>query len=280
MYKYGVNLLLWTSRFTEKHLNLIKKVKNLKCDVVEIPIFNPDEFPSQLVKKELEKHDLEACACYGCDPKADIASLDSKIREKGIARFKKAIDQAHVIGASKIGGVVYKAGGIFTGEAPTSEEWNFSVESMREIANYAQDFDISIGVEQINRYETYFINTARDAVKYCKDVGKSNLFVLLDTHHLILEELNIYEAIVNTGKLVGHFHTSENNRGIPGTGLVNWKEVYEALRDINYDGWLVIESFYVGFGNVWKPLASSPEELVIKGLNYLKKMEKIVSKGN
>ena len=148
---------------------------------------------------------------------------------------------------------------------------------MKEISKYAKKFDISIGVEQINRYETYFINTTDDAIKYCKDVGEPNMFILLDTHHLILEELNFYDKIVKTGNLLGHFHTSENNRGIPGTGLVDWVQVYRALREINYSGWLVIESFYTGFGNIWKPVANSPEQLITHGLRNLKKIERIES---
>lgn len=273
MYKYGINLLLWTSRFTEKDLCLIKKVKELGCDVVEIPIFNPEEFPSESVKKELEKYNLEACVCYGCEIDSDIASLDNKVRQKGIERFKQAIDHTNTLGAKKIGGVVYKAGGIFTGLAPTQAEWNHSANSMRIIARYANQFNISICVEQINRYETYFINTTEDALKYCLDVGEPNIQVLLDTHHLILEELNIYDAIIMAGKRLGHFHTSENNRGIPGTGQVDWLSVYRALKNINYSGWLVIESFYIGFGNIWKPLAESPEFLITEGLKNLKKIE-------
>jgi len=280
MYKYGINLLLWTSSFTEKELYLIKKVKELGCDVVEIPIFNPEEFPSELVKNELEKYNLEACVCYGCEIDSDIASLDNNIRKRGIDRFKQAIDHTRTLGANKIGGVVYKAGGIFTGSAPTETEWNHSVNSMKDLARYANQFNISICVEQINRYETYFINTTRDALKYCLGVGGPNMLVLLDTHHLILEELNIHDAIVLAGKRLGHFHTSENNRGIPGTGQVDWLNVYRALKKIDYTGWLIIESFYIGFGNVWKPLANSPEQLIIQGLKNLKIVEKKILKEN
>jgi D-psicose/D-tagatose/L-ribulose 3-epimerase len=278
MYKYGVNLLLWTSGFTEKDLYLLKKVKALGCDVVEIPIFNPAEFPSEKVKEELDRCNLDVCVCYGCEIDSDIASLENNIREAGINRFKQAIDHTNILGAKKIGGVVYKAGGIFTGLAPTEEEWNYSVNSMKEIASYAKEFDISIGVEQINRYETYFINTVNDAIKYCRDVEEPNMYILLDAHHLILEELDFYNSIIKAGEYLGHFHTSENNRGIPGTGLVDWVQIYRALKRINYSGWLVIESFYVGFGNVWKPLAGSPEQLITRGLENLKKFEEIVSK--
>ena len=280
MYKYGINLLLWTSRFTQKELPLLSKVKSLGCDVVEIPVFNPEEFPSEDVKCELEKTGLEACVCYGCEKDSDIASLDSKVRENGIERFKQAIDHTKIIGAKKIGGVVYKAGGYFTGIAPTQEEWDNSVNSMKEIAKYAQKFGISIGVEQINRYETYFINTTEDALKYCKDVEEQNMFILLDAHHLILEELNFYDTIMKAKEYLGHFHTSENNRGIPGTGLVDWKEIYRALKDIQYNGWMVIESFYIGFGNIWKPLADSPEQIISEGLKNLKEVEKLISEEN
>ena len=278
LYTYGINLLLWTSAFTVEDLPLLEKVKNLGCEVVEIPVFNPEVFPSEQVKEELDRLGLEACVCYGCERDSDIASLDESIRRAGIERFKVAIDHTDILGAKKIGGVVYKAGGIFTGAAPTAEEWGNSVDSMKEIAVYAQQYDISIGVEQINRYETYFINTVEDALRYCKDVGEPNLFVLLDAHHLILEQLDFYDSIVSTGDLLGHFHTAENNRGIPGTGLVNWEEVYRALRDIEYAGWLVIESFYVGFGNIWKPVAPSPEILITEGLKNLKRVEEKIQK--
>ena len=273
MYKYGINLLLWVSNFTEKDLYLIKKVKDLGCECLEIPVFNPNEFPSEKVKRELDANDIEACVCYGCGIDSDIASLDDNIRETGINRFKQVIDHAAIIGARKIGGVVYKAGGVFTGFAPTEEEWNYSVDSMKEIAKYAQKFDISICVEQINRYETYFINTTEDAIKYCKDVGEPNMELLLDSHHLILEELSIYDSIKKAGAYLGHFHTSENNRGIPGTGQVSWNKVYKALKEINYSGWLVIESFYIGFGNTWKTLVP-PELIITEGIKNLKKYEK------
>ena len=90
MYEYGVNLLLWTSNFTEKNLSLLRKVRDLGCDVVEIPVFNPDSFPSEKVKDELERVNLKACVCYGCEESADIASLNADIRKAGIDRFKKA----------------------------------------------------------------------------------------------------------------------------------------------------------------------------------------------
>jgi D-psicose/D-tagatose/L-ribulose 3-epimerase len=276
MYKYGINLLLWTERFTEKDLPLIEKVKALGCDVVEIPIFYPWEFPVNAVKKELDKHELDVVICCGCTPSADIASLDPEIRLAGVERFKKVIHHAELLEAKKIGGVTYKAGGIFTGKAPTDEEWEYSITNMKKIAQYAQKYDISIGVEQINRYETYFINTARDAVKYCKDVDEPNMFVLLDAHHLILEENNLYQAIVETKDYLGHFHTAENNRGIPGTGLVDWDEVFRALKDINYRGYLVIESFFKGFGNIWRDLSPSKEVLVRQGIQNLKEIEQSI----
>jgi len=279
MYKYGVNLLLWTSTFTQKNLNLFPLVKNLGLDVVEIPLFNPEIVPAEKVKKELKKYDLEACGCYGCSPDADIASLDKNIRKRGIERFKNAVEKAHMIGAKKIGGVVYKAGGVFTGSAPTNEEWTFSVNSMREITQYAHQYDISICIEPVNRYETYFINTAQDAVKYCKDVDEPNISVLLDTHHLNIEESSFCDPIINTNHYLKHFHASENNRGTPGSGLVDWIQVYKALKHINYKGPIIIESFYLGFGNIWKKVAKSPKSLLSEGLIFLKNVEQEVFQG-
>jgi len=117
-------------------------------------------------------------------------------------------------------------------------------------------------------------------VRFIKDVDLDNVYVLLDTFHMIREEDNIYQAIKNVNRYLGYVHAGENQRGIPGTGLVPWKEFFIALKEINYDGCITIESFDPNMVNIaklcsiWRKLADSPEQLAIQGLNFLKKKYK------
>jgi len=153
---------------------------------------------------------------------------------------------------------------------------------MREVALYAKSkSDIVIAVEPVNRFETHFLNVAEDAVKYCRDVGTGNLKVHLDSFHMIREEQSFAGAVETCGKkYLGYVHACENNRGIPGTGLVPWEEFFAALRKIKYKGPIVIESFDPGFVELnrlcamWRKFAETGEELAVKGLQNLREIEK------
>ena len=156
------------------------------------------------------------------------------------------------------------------------------MESMREVGLYAKNRgDIIIAVEAVNRFETHFLNIAEDAVRYCKDVGTGNVKVHLDSFHMIREESNFTEAVEICGKeYLGFVHVCENNRGIPGTGLVPWKEFFTALKGINYTGPLVIESFDPSFQEInrlcaiWRKFAETGEELAVQGLKNLREIER------
>jgi D-psicose/D-tagatose/L-ribulose 3-epimerase len=132
----------------------------------------------------------------------------------------------------------------------------------------------------VNRFETYFLNTADDAIKLAKEVGEPNVGVLLDTFHMNIEEKNYYDPIVKTGELLCHMHCCENDRGTAGTGSVNWDEVFKGLADISYDKWITLESFTPEIKSVaastaiWRQIAPSADSLAADGLKFLKSMER------
>ena len=163
------------------------------------------------------------------------------------------------------------------GKPRTEQEWEWSVNAMREVAQYAKDIsEMIIAVEPVNRFETHFLNIASDAVQYCQDVGAGNMKVHLDCFHMIREETSFRGAVECCGKeYLGYVQVCESNRGIPGTGLVPWKEFFSALLDIGYEGPLVIESFDPGFEElnrlcaIWRRFAESGEALAIEGKKNL-----------
>jgi D-psicose/D-tagatose/L-ribulose 3-epimerase len=152
---------------------------------------------------------------------------------------------------------------------------------MREVARYASSKgDLTLAVEPVNRFETHFLNIAEDAVRYCCEVGSGNLKVHLDTFHMIREEMSFTRAVEVCGQeYLGYVHSCENNRGIPGTGLVPWKEFFTALKKVGYKGPITIESFDPGFielnrlAAIWRKFADTGEELAVKGLKNLQEIE-------
>nr|WP_283243067.1 sugar phosphate isomerase/epimerase family protein [Jingyaoa shaoxingensis] len=152
------------------------------------------------------------------------------------------------------------------------------------VTDYAQKTgDVVICVECVNRFETHILNIASDAVQFCKDVGAPNIKVHLDCFHMIREEKSFRKAVLNCGKeYLGYVHVNENDRGIPGTGMVPFEEFFRALVEIGYEGPLVIESFDPSFektaGNcaIWRKFAETGEDLAREGLANLKKIASVI----
>lgn len=280
-FNIGVDTFIWTENFNINDLWIIKKAEELGFETIDFAISNPYTFPVNEVKKELNKTRLIPVTSTTLNDKSNLLSCDKDIRRNGINHLKKLVDINKQLESSILGGVNYAGWGYLTGKPRTDEEWNRSVESMREVAEYAKNThpELNICVEPVNRFETHFINTAEDGVKYCKDVGLNNMKVHLDCFHMIREETSFTEAVEVCGKdYLGYVHVCENNRGIPGTGLVPFEEFFRALRAVEYDGPCVIESFDPSFEElnancaIWRKFADTGEELAIKGLENLRKI--------
>jgi D-psicose/D-tagatose/L-ribulose 3-epimerase len=282
MFRFGVASLIWTEDFTVNDLPIIEKAKSLGFDVIDINIAHPDRFPTEAVRDRVKETGIEAVTTIGMPQDANIIHPNPKVRRQGIDMLKKMVDINLEIDSKIIAGVIYASWGYITGKPRTIEEWKWSVESMREAAEYARSMgDVVLAVEPVNRFETHFINIAEDAVKYCKEVGTGNMKILLDTFHMIREETSFTEAVETcSSDYLGYVHVCENNRGIPGTGLVPWKEFFTALNKIDYDGPMSIESFDPGFEElnrlcaIWRQFADTGEELAVQGLKNLKEIEK------
>jgi len=282
MYTYGVELLLWTETLDEKQLGLIGHASGLGFDGVEIHLRYPDRLPVDPIREELRRRKMRACFIVILTEECSPLSADRAVRERALAFFRESIDAAAAIGGegSVIGGVTYAPAGYLSGRARTKKEWERSVDYFRRAARYAGERGITLAVEPLNRFETHFLNTAADAVRFCREVGEPNVKVHLDTYHMIREEKSFYRAIMETGDYLGLFHACENDRGTPGTGLVRWDEVYRGLRDIGYKGWIVIESFVPEIEElarvtaIWRRLAPSADYLAGEGLKNLRRIER------
>jgi len=282
MFKFGVDSLIWTEEFTKKDLPLINKAKELGFTVMDINISHPERFPVQAVKDRIKQVGLEVVTSIGMPADANLISPKAAVRRHAVEVLKLLVDINDEIGSKILAGVIYASWGYLSGKPRTEEEWGWSVAGMKEVTKYAKTKSpgLVLAVEPVGRFESHFLNVAEDAVRYCKAAGNGNLKVHLDSFHMIREEMSFSEAVKTCGKdYLGYVHVCENNRGIPGTGLVPWKEFFTALKKIGYTGPLVIESFDPGFEElnrlcaIWRKFADTGEELAVKGLQNLKKIE-------
>ena len=278
--KFGVDSYLWSENFSKEDMYIFDIAKKLECEVLDIAVGDLAGFPVTEVKAKRLETDMAIVTTMGLPAKYNLISPELQVRQEGVNMLKELVDLNIQIGSPIMAGVLYAAWGYTTGKPRTAQEWEWSVEGMREVCQYAaQKSDLIIAMEAVNRFETHFINTAEDAVAYCKAVGTPNIKVHLDTFHMIREEKNFAAAIRTCGKeYLAYVHVCENDRGIPGTGLVPWKELFRTLEEIGYDGYCVIESFDPSFEKtnaqcaIWRTFAKTGEELATQGLKNLKRI--------
>jgi len=274
--QFGIHSMLFRETFVDRDLPLLDKCKAMGFDAVEIIPFDPENFPARKVRAAAADLGLTINTGYGMPAQYNIISPDPAVRRAGVEFSKRLIDLSNEAGARVFGGMIYCGWGYLTGKARTADEWKWGVENYREIAGYAQQTsDLILGIEPVNRFESHFINTAADAVKFIEDVGLPNVKVHLDTFHMIREETDFTQAVLAVGDRLGYVHACENQRGIPGTGMVPWPAFFKALRKVGYEGCMTIESFDPDIEGVaklcciWRKLADSPEQLASEGLKFL-----------
>ncbi len=275
--KFGVNTYIWSADFTPAHLDLLPRLKAGGFDGVEIPIFRPAKFEAAAIRRGAEAAGLERTAVASLLPELSLISDDADVRRKTVEHVGSAIKAAAELGARLFAGPLYVPVGYLPGRRRTDDEWKRAIEGYQQIADTLDAYDVSLGIEPLNRFETYFLNTAADGAALCDAVNHPRVGLLFDTFHANIEEKHVGAAIRTAGRHIKHFHACENDRGTPGTGHVAWDEVFPALREIGYDGWLTIESFGFALGDlsaaaaIWRDIEpAGPESIAFDGVTFLR----------
>jgi len=282
--KFGVNTFIWGASFGPADFHLLPRIKERGFNGVEIPILAPSTFQAKAVRCELEKYGLE-CTTVGAMPSGmSLASADNATRARGRAHLIACIAATCELGGTIFSGPLYTPVGEMTGTRRTADEWKWVVDSWQRLAESVHEADIEIGIEPLNRFETYFLNTVADAVRLCQEIDDPAIGILFDTFHANIEEKSVAGATRQAAPHLKHLHTCENDRGIPGSGHVDWDGFFKAVIDIAYDRWMTIESFGFSKGAmsaaaaIWRDLASTPEAIPFDGLAFLQAQTQLATR--
>jgi D-psicose/D-tagatose/L-ribulose 3-epimerase len=275
--KFGVNTFIWSAQYDQSVAALLPLIKERGFDGVEVPLFHPAQFPAAEVRRAVEANGLECTICSILVRGLSLIDEDAGVRRTTHLHLIETIKAAADAGATLIAGPLYCPVGYLPGRRRTPGEWEWAVEGYQALTATLAENGVTLAIEPLNRFETFFLNTAGDAAALCDRVGHPNVGVLFDTFHANIEEKNIAAGYRTVGRHLKHVHTCENDRGIPGSGHVEWPEVFQALRDLDYDGWLTIESFGFALGelsaaaSIWRDIESSPESIAFNGVEFLKR---------
>ncbi|MFO7776545.1 MAG: sugar phosphate isomerase/epimerase [Candidatus Hydrogenedentota bacterium] len=274
--QYGMNLLLWTDTLSEDTLPLLEKLKEIGYDAVELPIFdvNPDTYAPW--KDRLDSMGFLRTGVTVRGEGSNPMSSDPSERKQGVADNKAAVECCQAAGAEMLVGPFHSGLGVFSGQAPTEDEWKRAVESMQEVAEHAEKCGVTLALEYLNRFECYLLNTAADTARFCKDVNHPRCKAMYDTFHSHIEEKNVTDAVTALKGQLAHVHISENDRSTPGKGNVRWDETFDALKAVGYDGMLTVEAFGVKLEKlipatkIWRRMYETEEQLARDALAFMK----------
>lgn len=277
--KYGMNLLLWTDDPTgEAWLPLCERLAAMGFDGVELPVMgevDPEAF--RVLGRRLADMGLARTAVSVRGEAEDPISPDPAVRRAALLATQRTIDCCDAAGAALLGGPLYAAIGRFSGAGPSADEWARSVECLRAATDYAANAGVTLALEFLNRFEIYLLNCAADTARFVGEIDHASCTVHYDTFHAHIEEKDPAAAIAACGDRLGHVHVSENDRGTPGRGQVDWATSFDALHEAGYEGWLTIEAFgqalpgLAAATKIWRRMFDDEEGLAREGLAFMKR---------
>lgn len=278
MVRIGMHSSLWTAAWTrEAAERLIPDAAKHGLQVIEIALLKPETIDVE--------HSRALFKQYGIAPTASL-TLPAHARanehpDKAEAFLHKALETAHAMGCDILCGVTYGELGYRSGLPPTDAEYASIAKALKPIARRAKEFGMRLGIEPCNRYETHLLNTAEQSLAMIDRIGEDNVTIHLDTYHMNIEEKGVGHGIRVAGKKSSYIHLSESDRGVPGSGTIDWTDVFRALAETNFSGDLVMESFVTlppeiaAALSVWRPVARDAQEVLDKGVPYLMSMAKV-----
>ena len=286
--KYGIYYSYWQDSWSADFVKYIEKAARLGFDILEInasSLADCSDREISEVKKRVSDNNIILTAGYGPKPEHNVA--DENARSGALNWYKRVFEAMDKLDIRVIGGAIYSYWPVdYSKKINKSEDLRKSIEGTRQLAAIAKECGVTICCEVLNRFENYLLNTAAEAVAFVKEVACDNVKVMLDTFHMNIEEDSFAAAIREVGPYLGHFHLGEANRRLPGEGRMPWTEIMDALIDIDYQGYAVMEPFVKRGGEVevdikiWRDLLedTSEEKLdkaAANSVSFLKALEKM-----
>lgn len=271
----GASILSWMlpSWNAKDGLYAIEQAAKTGFDLIEILLPTDMNIDTTTVKKQLQDHNLDVVCGLNLSSGYHIPTHP----KEALQLMKKAVDRCAELGSPYLGGVLHGAIGVFSGKCRTKKDEEILFEVWNEAGNYAKQYNVTIGVEPINRYETYVCTGAEETLGLIEKSGAPNIGLHLDTFHMNIEEQSFYTPVKKAGKMLKHIHMTENDRGMLGDGLNHWDDLFRALNEINFEGRLVLENFsnsVQGMAeavSLWRPSPYNAEDLAKGSLEFMKK---------
>lgn len=274
----GFNVLAWSAVMSEKLNPITDRLKHIGYDGIECFIDNQKVAAYRQFGDHLTQLGLQRTCVTVVGPDQNPVSESASVREQALIFLKEAIDRAQAMGATVICGPIHSAFATFSRREPQPDEYAYSAEVLHAAGDYAQQANIILAPEALNRFECYLCNTMSQLLELVNRADHPNVRAMFDTHHANMEEKRFPEAIRTIAPVLAHVHISENDRGTPGDGHIPWDDTFRTLAELDYPGWMTIEAFtrndvdFANSINVWREY-NDPWNIAENGLTFIKAMQ-------
>lgn len=271
--RFGAHAFIWVPDWSrESAERAIREAAEAGLDFVEVPLLRLEDLDVEKTRALLNQYGLGVTCSLALPAQASLPDHP----KAGRAFLLRALETAHRLGSPIVTGVIYGTLGKLSGHGPRPDELDTVARTLKQVAREAASLGMRLGIEPVNRYESYLVNLAQQGLDLIEQIDEPNVFLHLDTYHMNIEEKGFKEPILRAGKLLQYIHLSESDRGTPGSGNVRWDEVFAALASIGYSGDLVMESFVAHNPDIaratcmWRQVVEDPAILVRDGLAFLR----------
>jgi D-psicose/D-tagatose/L-ribulose 3-epimerase len=255
----GIHYGYWTQYWDSEPIQFVKRAQKCGFDVLEVnapKITRMSDTERDALKVAAADAGLGLTYSIGMKDDMDLVSENAATRKKGVAFLQDVARAMKYLGGTVMAGINYSS---WPRKLLPSEDKQIlterAVDGVREAIKTSEDCGVIFCVEVVNRFEQFIMNTAAEGIAFAERVGSPNCKILLDTFHMNIEEDSLSGSIVEAAAWLGHFHLGEPNRRPPGRGRMPWPEILGALREINYQGAVVMEPFLVPGGEVGRDIS-------------------------
>ncbi len=276
-FKFGAHQFLWQSHWTDADLGILDAARQLGCTLFEVSLGDDVRFDRTRLHRHATSLGVELTVGPGnlWPQDCNISADEPRDRQLGMAWHKRIIEQAAELGAVAYCGAIYSHPGHVCRRLPPADELPRTAENLHTLAEFADGLGVRVVIEPMSRFRISLVNTAAQAVRLIRLAAHPNLRVNLDTYHMITEERDYAAAIRRTLPVLWGLHACENDRGVPGGGLVPWSDVFAALEETAGCVRLMLETYNTGpdgFGHargVFQNVCPNAEQFVRQGLKFL-----------
>ncbi|HBC86949.1 MAG TPA: hypothetical protein DCZ94_08355 [Lentisphaeria bacterium] len=278
--KFGAHIFLWTERWSSEEIRLISRAKKLGLDVLEIAVGDDVEFDAERIKRCAADNEIEIVISPGgiWPMEADISSSDPKNRKVGLEWHKQWIEKGAQAGATAYTGALYSHPGHIDRRKITEDELKYTAINLQFLAEFAAKRNMKIVLEPMSHFRVSLVNTPSQLTELIKRTESKNLYALMDTYHLVTEIRDYAEAVKTLSPWLWGIHACENDRGVPGGGIMPWDKIFSALKKNKFDGYFILETYnssirkgdFASSRGMFHDVCPDGDEFVKQGINFIK----------